>query len=509
MTARTIAGSFARLATGSCLTALACIALSTASQATTPTISNLSPSFGNVGASVVIFGSNFGTTTGTVKFNGTTATVGAWSANRINVTVPTGATTGTVTVTNSGGTATSTADFNVLATDATLVLGAFPPLSASCGLLPAGHNCITEYQGDVMPNVDGITLVFQWSSIESSNGTDTGSGGYSWTNMDADINKYVGQTNWNASKKVGIVLSPVTNGNSTSGANISTPSYVFSSTWATTAGASSPLEECTCGYYPGDSGAPTNNGCWNSSTSSDTSGMPAAWQKPFYVALQNFQSAAISHINSASYSYAVAYVRMGLAAGGEMFPYCSSNLETLVSPSTAAELESVWTGYADTMFVYEGGLGSQHPIMAAPDGGQNAVVTGAWADTEASDAVGQGLQLGSEGFQFQDTIHVYTGLPCSNDWCYTFSTDDPPIRELQTLQQSVPAENTCGSNTSAGGDYTDTGSLVCLLPYAEGKANSVELYPGDMFLSYDPNYTGYSTYGAAYASAIAHARAGD
>jgi hypothetical protein len=102
------------------------LCLTTTSHATTPTISNLSPSFGNTGATVVIYGTNFGASQGTstVKFNGVTATVnsGGWTNTAITVTVPGTATTGTVTVTTSGGTATSTGDFNVLATKAALVL---------------------------------------------------------------------------------------------------------------------------------------------------------------------------------------------------------------------------------------------------------------------------------------------------------------------------------------------------------------------------------------------------
>jgi RHS repeat-associated protein len=66
-----------------------------------PTISTLTPNTGAVGASVTIAGSGFGNSQGssTVKFNGTTATATSWSASSIVVTVPTGATTGSVVVT--------------------------------------------------------------------------------------------------------------------------------------------------------------------------------------------------------------------------------------------------------------------------------------------------------------------------------------------------------------------------------------------------------------------------
>jgi hypothetical protein len=69
-----------------------------------PAISTLSPNSGFAGTGVTITGSNFGSTQGTstVKFNGTSATVTNWSATSIGVTVPSGATTGTVVVTVNG-----------------------------------------------------------------------------------------------------------------------------------------------------------------------------------------------------------------------------------------------------------------------------------------------------------------------------------------------------------------------------------------------------------------------
>ncbi len=69
-----------------------------------PSISNLSPSAGLVGTSVIITGTNFGATQGasTVAFNGTAATPTSWSDTSIVAPVPTGATTGNVVVTVGG-----------------------------------------------------------------------------------------------------------------------------------------------------------------------------------------------------------------------------------------------------------------------------------------------------------------------------------------------------------------------------------------------------------------------
>ena len=83
--------------------------------AAAPTISSFTPS-GPVGAPVVINGDNF---TGpdpdvtAVKFNGVSAVFTINNPNKITATVPPGATDGPIAVTNSDGTATSAASFDV------------------------------------------------------------------------------------------------------------------------------------------------------------------------------------------------------------------------------------------------------------------------------------------------------------------------------------------------------------------------------------------------------------
>jgi YD repeat-containing protein len=69
-----------------------------------PTINALSPSSGPIGLSVAISGSYFGASQGssTVAFNGTGATPSGWNNTSIRVPVPTGGTTGPVTVSVSG-----------------------------------------------------------------------------------------------------------------------------------------------------------------------------------------------------------------------------------------------------------------------------------------------------------------------------------------------------------------------------------------------------------------------
>ncbi len=77
-----------------------------------PTITSFSPTSGAVGASVTINGTNFTGATA-VKFNGTSASFTVNTSIMITATVPAGATTGKISVTTPGGTATSANNFTV------------------------------------------------------------------------------------------------------------------------------------------------------------------------------------------------------------------------------------------------------------------------------------------------------------------------------------------------------------------------------------------------------------
>jgi hypothetical protein len=78
-----------------------------------PTITSFAPTVGDVGASVVITGTGFNGTSA-VKFNGVSATFTEDSGTQITATVPAGATTGPITVTNATGTGTSATNFAVV-----------------------------------------------------------------------------------------------------------------------------------------------------------------------------------------------------------------------------------------------------------------------------------------------------------------------------------------------------------------------------------------------------------
>jgi sugar lactone lactonase YvrE len=81
-----------------------------------PTITSFTLPIGKPGDKVIIVGTNFSniTTTDTVRFNGVTANVTNASSNQLTSTVPIGATTGKITVSVNGLTATSDSIFTVI-----------------------------------------------------------------------------------------------------------------------------------------------------------------------------------------------------------------------------------------------------------------------------------------------------------------------------------------------------------------------------------------------------------
>jgi hypothetical protein len=93
------------------------------------------PKQGPVGTTVTIQGAGFSATPGsnTVTFNGTAATVSSASANQLVVTVPAGATTGTIGVTAPGGSATSSAVFTVATAPAAPTISSFSPTIGTPG----------------------------------------------------------------------------------------------------------------------------------------------------------------------------------------------------------------------------------------------------------------------------------------------------------------------------------------------------------------------------------------
>jgi tripartite motif-containing protein 71 len=97
-----------------------------------PAISSFSPTSGPVSTSVTVIGSNF-MGVSAVAFNGVNANYNLQSSTSIIATVPAGATTGKISVTNSAGTVTSKQNFTVTSSNPSPTISSFTPSSGPAG----------------------------------------------------------------------------------------------------------------------------------------------------------------------------------------------------------------------------------------------------------------------------------------------------------------------------------------------------------------------------------------
>jgi len=328
-----------------------------------------------------------------------------------------------------------------------------------------------------------VNLAVPWTSIDTGQ-PGTGSSEYDFTALDAQIGYY--NTNY-PSLKVNLMLIPISyssNGNNpTGGVNYFTPSYVFTSSWAQSVGAST-LDVVTCpesGY--------AGNG-------SPTSGYPVVYEAPFYKAYENFIQQVIGHYNSGFPN--IGYMRFGLSVGDETDAYCTAEMQALPAPNTfpqtAAPSASFWENYIGMMSNYEKSQAPTFTIMNS----LNSLNTDAGPTLptfEAQTAVTNGFGFGSNGWQASDIQASQTDpTACTSDWCALFDNDYLTGVPLE-LQPATP------SDPSGGGT---TGSLVNLVPTAvQNHATILEIALPDLYTAFDPNYSPqyYSSYNAALGNA--------
>jgi len=118
---------------------------------TTVSIIGATPTSGTVGAAIKIYGTNYSTTPSqnTVTFNGVAATVSASTFSELTVSVPAGATTGTLRVTSPGGTATSSFSFTVFGSRTPTISGlSATVVDAGAQLTVSGTNFQTAATND-------------------------------------------------------------------------------------------------------------------------------------------------------------------------------------------------------------------------------------------------------------------------------------------------------------------------------------------------------------------------
>ena len=366
----------------------------------------------------------------------------------------------------------------------------------------AGSSILTSA---IYPNADGGVVSIQWSGdFDPVNGggweTSYGSisAGYSFTHFDALINAQIGY----GAQSIVVVLSPVSFG----GVNKSTPQYVFTSGWATSI--SSPTGQLYTGNGTTYSGAGTIP-AGTCAQGVDNTAMPMVFQAPFVTAWKNAITAALEHIQGASYASKIAYVRIGGTTGGQMTPNAANAMLTQVTPSTYAELMSMWGVYAGELATAITSASVSFPCMLDAAGGLGTYIPDIsydWSNTIVATATASGLGFGNQGLGSEDII-AYTNKGATNggsatsgwpggNFVYLFGLyPSAPVHELQTVSASNPL------NTG------ETGSLVPLIPFAVARgATSLELYYQDWQIAYDPSNEYNATYGAAYQTAIQNAR---
>lgn len=132
-------------------------------------ISSFTPGTGGAGTPVTIFGSGFSAipSQNAVQFNGTTAAVTSSSATQITTSVPTGATTGSISVTSPSGSATSGASFVV--SSGTSITSFTPNIGAAgTAVVINGTGFSTVYPGNEV-EFNGVNTAVTSSTTTSIN----------------------------------------------------------------------------------------------------------------------------------------------------------------------------------------------------------------------------------------------------------------------------------------------------------------------------------------------------
>ncbi len=403
-----------------------------------------------------------------------------------------------------------------------------------------GTTNIKQCQDDVSLYVygsgqlDGVTLIFNWTDLETSNSGCTAHLAYNFSSLGTTITNILNDSNFPATATVGIIFSGISAG---PGPNTHTPCYVFSKTYATSLSTTvMPVGFCSSAgegaTYPGDGAVGTDTVyVATSDTNTDTTGYPWTPSVPYSTAWEAFQDQAIAYIAAQSWANRVSYQRIGVFQGGEVFPHCISLFKTFFAKTTA-QIKTTITNYAGALYAHEfstmGAQTTTYPLMAGNDGtcvpvNSSCVIGYDWADAEATDAEGfwgggNKGGFGSQGLTQNDTIAFNTfgfadggtaatsGNYCAGNMCYLFHHfPTTGVHEFQTLAASCPQETTLGDETqcTAGSQQSQTGSLTNILPLMQQVGTThIELYNQDWLCAFDPNYLPCAAYAASYVSNI-------
>jgi YD repeat-containing protein len=131
------------------------------------------PTSGPVGTTVTLYGTGFSTTisSDSVSFGGTSATITSATANQMVTTVPTGASTGTISITTPAGTFTTATNFTVTTSTGAPTITSFTPTVASPGtsISISGTNFSSTAANDQLK----FNITRQFASSATSTGIST------------------------------------------------------------------------------------------------------------------------------------------------------------------------------------------------------------------------------------------------------------------------------------------------------------------------------------------------
>jgi len=435
--------------------------------------------------------------------------------------------TGTTTTSISGATASSYTTPNLTATSSywvqisdsngktnsnTAVVLIAGPRQVQALLFPVltpSSSIFAGFMANVLPNISGVSVSLQWSQIETSQGV------YDFSSFDASLAPYLA-----AHRNVNLIVWPATEGGNNAPNNGgSTPSYVFTSTYAASVGAPNPQDMTVCQNYQGDTGSPygqagfTSGGIWNSNDptyGSDLSGLPVSYELPFMMAYQNFIQAVIAHYNGNT-TTPIGYIRFGYSQGGENSPECNQYWPNFSQATYVTNYITAMTVFVTNHHPQMTILQDLHALGNNTDPGYTA-----YPDEEAQIAVANFQGFGTNGLQKNDVTSVNNGdnPPCDSDWCFLFQKyagtlygSTPITLSLQTLQWSDP------TGAAQTGSLATTGGSEGIIPLAKANgANNLELYLADLGLAFDSaNYQSYphasasinaASYSNSYAAAI-------
>ena len=128
-----------------------------------PAITSFTPTSGRIGAAVTITGSNF-TGASQVRFNGISAPFTVISNTAIVTGVPSGATSGKISVTSSGGTGISSSNFSVSSRNIAPQISSFSPTSGTVGTAVTVNG--TNLGGVTSTRIDSVNAPFIVSSTD-------------------------------------------------------------------------------------------------------------------------------------------------------------------------------------------------------------------------------------------------------------------------------------------------------------------------------------------------------